>query len=328
MLFNYQLIAIAHSYSAFLNFTFFEFLLKMKVTILGNNSALPAYGRHPTSQMVSVYGELILLDCGEATQIQMQRFGLKWRSMHHIFISHLHGDHYFGLPGLINSMSLLGRVAPLHLYAPAGLEVIINEILKVADTILSYPLHFHPLPAGTAVLEDNDTFSVTCFEVNHRIQCHGFLIERKTKGRKILPDKCREYEIPAAYFDKLKQGANYERKDGMLVKNEWVTEDGPSSKKYAYCADTIFTDSFIDVIKGADTIYHECTYLDKDKEKATVRFHSTAAQAAEIAKQAGAKQLLLGHFSSKYKELEPFQEEASIIFPNVLVTMEGTAYEI
>jgi len=300
----------------------------MKVTILGNNSALPAFGRHPTAQVVSVYGELILLDCGECTQIQMQRYGFKWRHMQHIFISHMHGDHYFGLPGLINSMSLLGRTAELHLYGPKELMPILQSILDVADTVLSYPFHFHPLPDGSEVLVDTNSFKVTCFPVNHRIFCHGFLVERKTKGRKLLPDKCREYEIPAIFYDRLKQGEDYETKTGDIIKNEWVTEDGPSPKKYAYCADTIFTDSFIDIIQGADTVYHECTYLEADVEKATARFHSTATQAAQIAKMANARQLLLGHFSSKYRDLEPFRAEASAVFPNVIVTTEGTAYEI
>lgn len=300
----------------------------MNVTILGNNSALPAFGRHPTAQAVSVYGEMLLIDCGEGTQIQMQRYGLRWRSVHHIFISHLHGDHYFGLPGLINSMSLLGRTAPLHLYAPAALKPIVDAILEVADTVLSYPFYFHALPEGVHLLVDDPSFSVTCFPVEHRIQCHGFLVERKTRGRKIVPGKCAEFSIPAAFYEQLKQGKDYERKDGTIVKNEWVTENGPAVKRYAYCADTVFTDSFLPVIQGADTIYHECTYLEADAPKAAARFHSTAKQAAEIAKRAGAKQLLLGHFSSKYKELEAFREEASEIFPNVLVSIEGTSYEI
>jgi ribonuclease Z len=300
----------------------------MKVTILGNNSALPAYGRHPSAQAVSIYGEIILLDCGEGTQIQMQRFGQKWRKMQHIFISHMHGDHYFGVPGLINSMSLLGRVQPLHLYAPASLEGIINQIQSLADTVLSYPFHFHPLPEGAAVLVDNEDFSVSCFPVEHRIPCHGFVIERKTKGRKLLIDKCREYEIPAYFYDRLKQGEDYERKDGDIVKNEWVTIEGPSPRRYAYCADTIYTESFLPYIQGVDTVYHECTYLEADVEKATARYHSTAKQAAQIAKAAGAKQLLLGHYSSKYRELEPFREEATAIFPNVQTTIEGMAYEI
>jgi len=300
----------------------------MKVTILGNNSALPAFGRHPTAQAVSVYGEVLLIDCGEGTQSQMQRFGLRWRSMHHIFISHMHGDHYFGLPGLINSMSLLGRTAPLHLYAPAELKPILDAILNVAETILTYPFYFHALPEGVALLVDDPSFSVTCFPVNHRIQCHGFLVERKTRGRKLLPDKCREYDIPANFYEGLKHGQDYTQPDGTIVKNELVTEDGPSVKKYAYCADTLFTDSFLEIVQGADTIYHECTYLDADREKAIKRFHSTAAQAAELAKMANAKQLLLGHFSSKYKDLEPFREEAIAIFPNTLVSIEGTVYEV
>lgn len=300
----------------------------MKVTILGNNSALPAFGRHPTSQIISVYGEDILLDCGEATQIQMQRYGFRWRKMHHIFISHLHGDHYFGLPGLINSMSLLGRTEPLHLYAPANLKKIIDDILLVADTVLAYPLHFHALPEGSALLVDTKLFSVQCFPVNHRIACHGFLIERKTKGRKLLPDKCSEYEIPAYYYDKIKQGEDYIRKDGTVVQNKWVTEDGPSPKRYAYCADTLYHEDIIQYIRGADTIYHECTYLHADAAKATSRFHSTALEAARIAYLAGVKQLLLGHYSSKYREVQLFQEEAATIFPNVQATIEGAAYEI
>jgi ribonuclease Z len=300
----------------------------LKITILGNNSALPAFGRHPTAQTVSVYGEVLLIDCGEGTQTQMQRFGLRWRSVHHIFISHLHGDHYFGLPGLINSMSLLGRVAPLHLYAPEGLKAIIDSILLVADTVLSYQLYFHPLPEGSAMLVDDPLFSVTCFPVEHRIQCHGFLVERKTRGRKLLPDKCRDYGIPASFYEQLKQGLDYQAEDGDIIKNELVTEDGPSIKRYAYCADTLFTESFLHVIKGVDTIYHECTYLEADAAKAAMRHHSTAAQAAQMATLANAKQLLLGHFSSKYKDLDPFREEASAIFPNSLVTIEGTAYEV
>jgi len=193
---------------------------------------------------------------------------------------------------------------------------------------LSYPFYFHPLPVGTELLVDDPSFKVTCFPVEHRIQCHGFLIERKTRGRKLLPDKCNEYGIPAAYYEYLKQGEDYERKDGLLVKNEWVTEDGPAVKRYAYCADTLFTDIFLTLIQGVDTIYHECTYLERDAAKAAARYHSTAAQAAQLAKMANAKQLLIGHFSSKYKELEPFQEEASAIFPNVFVSIEGTSYEI
>ncbi len=300
----------------------------MKVTILGNNSALPAFGRNPTAQVVSVYGEYLLLDCGEGTQVQMQKFGMKWRKLNHIFISHMHGDHYYGLFGLINSMSLLGRTAPLHLFGPAALEPLLMKTLELADTELCYPFFFHALPEGSERLVDTDTFSVTCFAVEHRIACHGFLIESKTRGRKLLPEKCRELEVPRYYYDKLKAGADYERKDGTVIKNEEVTAEGPLPKKYAYCADTLYTDSFLPYIKGADVIYHESTYLHDDAEKAKMRFHSTALQAAELAKKADAKLLLLGHYSSKYRELAPFREEAMTVFPNTMVTIEGTTYDV
>jgi ribonuclease Z len=300
----------------------------MKVIILGNNSALPAFGRHPTAQVVTVAGMLLLLDCGEGAQVQLQRYGLKWRNLNHIYISHLHGDHYFGLPGLINSMSLLGRTSSLFLYGPPNLMVILQAIFDAADTKLSYPIHFHALSDGVELITDNEYFTVTSFNVIHRIACHGFLVKGKTRGRKLLPDKCMEYEIPAAYYEKLKQGQDYERKDGLLVKNEWVTMDGPAPKTYAYCADTLFTDTFLPVIQGADTIYHECTYLEKDRDKATARYHSTASQAATIALMANAKQLLLGHFSSKYRDLEPFKEEAAVIFKNVHIAEEGKEFDV
>lgn len=300
----------------------------MRITILGNNSALPAYGRHPTAQAVEVNGETLLIDCGESTQIQMQRYDVKWRKIHHIFISHLHGDHYFGLPGFINSMSLLGRTAPLHLYAPKELKPILDAILEAADTILSYELYFHPLPDGAAVLVDNKLFRVITFPTEHRIACHGFKVVQKTKGRKLHPEKCREYEVPTYFFNRLKAGEDYERKDGFVVKNEWVTENAPKEKSYAYCADTIYTESFLGYIKNVDLLYHECTYLEESIEKAKDRFHSTARQAAMIAEKANAGRLLLGHYSSKYRDLEMFRQEAETFFPNVVASVEGKMYEV
>jgi ribonuclease Z len=300
----------------------------MKVTILGNNSALPAYGRHPTCQIVWINDEPVMLDCGEAAQIQMQRYGVRWRNLNHICISHMHGDHYFGLPGFINSMSLLGRTNPLYLYAPASLEGILQQIMQVADTELSYPLHFHALQEGSELLLDNDVMSIQSFPVEHRIQTHGFMLTRKSGGRKLLPDKCKEYGIPSSYYSQLRKGADYETKEGVIVVNLQVTEEGRPIKKYAYCADTLYTESILPYVQGVDTLYHESTYLDNDREKAMSRYHSTTAQAADIANKAGVKQLLLGHFSSKYKDLAAFKEEAVKTFFNVHVTEEGKTYEI
>lgn len=300
----------------------------MKVTILGNNSALPAYGRNPTAQVVSLYGADILIDCGEGTQIKMQQYGIRWRHMEHIFISHLHGDHYFGIFGLLTSMSLLGRTAALHLYAPAALEAIIKSTLDVANNVLCYPLFFHPLPEGPSLLVDHKLFTAHCFPVEHRIPCHGFLITRKTRGRKLLPDKAAEAGIPSYFYDRLKAGEDYMDKTGRVIPNEYVTEDGPSPKRYAFCADTRYTESFLEHIRGVDLLYHESTYLGDNTERAWDRYHSTAAQAAEIAKKAGVGQLLLGHYSSKYRDISAFVNEASEIFPNVMASEEGVAYEL
>ena len=300
----------------------------MKITILGNNSALPAHNRYPTCQIVNIDECYIMVDCGEAAQVLLKKHSISWNKIRHIFISHLHGDHYFGLPGLLNSMSLLGRTESLYLYAPAPLQQMIQQILDVADTVLSYPLHFVPLPEGAAILADNTVFSLQCFPVEHRIFCQGLLVTEKSKGRKLLAERCRYYEIPAAYYKQLKAGADYERKDGLIIKNDWVTEPGKQDKKYAYCADTLYTESFLKYVMNVDLMYHESTYLEIDKERAANRFHSTAQQAAHLAVKAGAHQLVLGHYSSKYKSTEEFEVEARTIFLQSFASKEGDVFEL
>lgn len=300
----------------------------MKLTILGNNSALPAYDRYPTCQVVTIDGTMILVDCGEAAQVLLRKHGIGWHKIRYIFISHLHGDHYFGLPGLLNSMSLLGRTDPLYLYGPKQLQEIIQQILEVADTQLSYPLHFTSLPEQAATLADTSMFSLRCFPVEHRIFCQGLLVTEKSKGRKLLPERCSYYQIPAAYYKKLKAGQDYEKKDGTLIKNEWVTDAGKPDRTYAYCADTRYTDSFLPYIQGADLVYHESTYLEADAGRAAARFHSTARQAAATALKAGAGKLVLGHYSSKYKSVDEFEEEAKSVFPNSVASREGDVYEL
>lgn len=300
----------------------------MKITILGNNSALPAHNRYPTCQIVNIDECYIMIDCGEAAQVLLKKHGISWNKIRHIFISHLHGDHYFGLPGILNSMSLLGRSEALYLYAPAPLQQMLQQILDVASTVLSYPLHFISLPEGAAVLADNSVFSLQCFPVEHRIFCQGLLVTEKSKGRKLLAERCRYYEIPAAYCKQLKAGADYERKDGLIVKNEWVTELGKHSKSYAYCADTLYTESFLKYIMNVDLMYHESTYLEIDKDRAAGRFHSTAKQAAHLAVKANVRQLILGHYSSKYKTTEEFEEEARTVFLQSFASKEGDTFEL
>jgi len=303
--------------------------MNIKLTILGNNSAIPGNDRHPTAQIIDIHDQQFLADCGEGTQIQMQRYGIRRKRINYIFISHLHGDHYFGLIGLLTSMGLMGRVNPLYLFGPPALKDIIDIHLAVANTVLPFEIVFRSLKENEAeVLVDTPHFKVQSFPTEHRIPCHGFLFTAKNNGRKIIPEKCREYEIPSAFYRHLKEGEDYIRKDGFEVKNEWVTEPGPKEKKYAYCADTIFTFSFLDHIKDADAIYHESTYLHELKDRAAERFHTTAQQAAELALKANAGRLFLGHFSSKYLDLAPFHEEASKVFANVEVTTEGMSYDI
>ena len=300
----------------------------MKITILGNNSALPAYGRYPTCQGVEVEGKLILVDCGEAAQILLKKHHISWRRIEHIFISHLHGDHYFGLAPLLNSMSLLGRTNPLHLYAPKELEPMLQQIMEVADSTFSYPLHFKALPAEPSTLFTCSQFTLTNFPVEHRIFCQGLRIVQHSKGRKIIPEACQHYHIPQAFYKKLQAGEDYENKEGELIKNEWLTAEGKPEKRYVYCADTLYTESFLSEIQNVDLMYHESTYLSEDENKATARYHSTAAQAATLAQKAQVGQLILGHYSSRYKDIEPFEKEAQLIFQQTTASKEGDVFTI
>lgn len=299
----------------------------ISVTILGNNSALPAHGRHPSAQIVEIKDQLYLVDCGEGTQIQMQKYGIGWRRINNIFISHLHGDHYFGLIGLLTTMNLLGRTNSLHLFAPAALLPIIESQIEAGRGYLQYELIFTALQENKATdLIDNEAVLVSSFPVEHRIPCHGFSFTAKNTGRKINPALCAAAGIPTYYYPKLKQGHDYQHKDGSISYNEDLTLPGKKEVTYAYCADTLFTDSYLPYINQAHTIYHESTYLSDNEEKAFERFHSTAAQAGQIARLANVSQLLIGHFSSRYNDLEPFLEEAKLFFDNTHIAEAGLKF--
>lgn len=297
------------------------------VTILGNNSALPAYDRHPSAQIVTIYDQLLLIDCGEGTQMQLSRYKIRKGKLNHIFISHLHGDHYFGLIGLISSMALLNREQPLHLFAPPGLEEIISLQLKVASTTLPYELIFHPLNEEGVIL-DTPKFSVETFHTQHRIPCWGFLIKEKKHPRKLDKEKAIGLNIPAAYYASLKMGYDYTAKDGSVVYNDQVTLPNLPAKSYAYCADTVFDERLIEIAKDVTMIYHEATYLNGMEERAAARFHSTTSQAATIALHANAGGLLLGHFSSKFEELHDYLKEALEVFPKTQLAIEGVTFRI
>ncbi|MFN5423699.1 MAG: ribonuclease Z [bacterium] len=265
------------------------------VTILGNNSALSMHGRHQTAQVVTIDNHLFLVDCGESTQIQMQRYKIRKSKIDHIFISHLHGDHYYGLPGLLNTYGLTNRVDPLHLYAVPELKEIIELQLRVSDSAFGFEFIFHPI-TETAVLLELPGVTVSCFPVSHRIPCWGFLFRSAEKSERVKDDKTVRASLP--------------------------------SMSYAFCADTKYDESIIPAINNADLIYHESTYLDDQTEKASARFHCTSSQAAMIAKKSGGKRLLLGHFSSKYEDISAFEIEARNTFMNTEVSREGVTYLI
>ncbi|MEO5564769.1 MAG: ribonuclease Z [Chitinophagaceae bacterium] len=299
----------------------------LAVTILGNNSAVPAFDRHPTSQVVTLDGQNFLVDCGEGTQIQMINYKIRRGKISHIFISHLHGDHYYGLIGLINSFSLLNHQQELHVFGPTPLQEIIEIQLKVADTKLCYPLHFHTI-SGEAILVDNEKVEIKCFPTQHRIECYGFSFREKKKPRKLIIDSIKENSIPLHFYENLRMGEDFVTSAGEVIRNEWLTEQAPKGGTYAYCADTRYTESIIPHIKDADMIYHESTYLDSLRDRAEERFHSTTKQAALIAQKAGVKKLLLGHFSSKYDTLEEFETEAKEVFENTELALEGVTYKV
>lgn len=299
----------------------------LAVTILGNNSALPAYDRHPTSQVVTLEDQLFLVDCGEGTQMQLARYKIRRSRINHIFISHLHGDHYFGLIGLLTSMGLMNREHELFLYAPPPLEELINWQLRIASTTLPFKIQFTPLTAE-GVIAQGPRFKVEAFKVFHRIECWGFKFEQVKAPRKVNPLRAREHKIPEHFFDHLKRGEDYKYDDGTIVKNESVTDPAPKPLSYAFAADTAFNLEVANKVKQVDLLYHESTYLKDLEERAIARFHCTSTQAAVIAQNANAGRLLLGHFSSKYEKLDLFLEEAKEIFPNTELALEGVTYRV
>lgn len=296
------------------------------VTILGNNSALPMHDRHPTSQVVYAQEQLFLVDCGEGTQLQMTRYKIRRNKIKHIFISHLHGDHYFGLAGLLSSYGLNGRTEDLWLYAPAPLQQILELQFSAAETILPFPLHFVALPKGDNILLQDKRITVSCFEVSHRVPCWGFLFKENEKLLKLNGEKLREYAIPSSFYKQLKEGKDYITKEGDLIKNEWVTEKPAPPLSYAYCADTSYMEAIADKVQGVTVMYHEATYLSDAEHKASDRGHSTTVQAAQIAVKANTKRLLIGHFSSRYEVLDAFLEESLPVFKNTSLAIEGVTY--
>ena len=303
--------------------------MKFEVTILGSSSATPIYNRNPTSQALNVNERLYLIDCGEGTQQQMLRFDIKPSRIDHIFISHLHGDHYLGLVGLLSSMHLNGRKKELKLFGPEHLLEIINLQFKYSETTLQYPIEFTITNADRAeVIVDNEDVTVETIPLDHRIACTGFLFREKKRLRKLLKDKLEELQVPVQYYTALKKGKDYIAEDGTVYKNDILTIDSEQPKAYAYCSDTIFNPQYFQQINQVNLLYHEATFLNNMLDRAGETFHTTALQAAQIAEQIQAKKLLIGHFSARYKNLDELLDEAKSVFPATELAIEGRTFII
>tara|TARA_B100000214_G_scaffold243909_1_gene178834 strand:+ start:6409 stop:7329 length:921 start_codon:yes stop_codon:yes gene_type:complete len=298
--------------------------MSFKLTILGCSSAIPSINRNPTAQLLNVNERFFLIDCGEGTQIQLRKYNLSFQRVNHIFISHLHGDHYFGLIGLINSMHLLGRNKELHIYAHKELKNIIDLQLNASDTELNFPLFCHPLPENEEkiILED-DNIMVYNLNLDHSIKCSGFLFEEKKKPRKIINDKIKEYNIPFDKINSLQEGSDWIDSKGDVVYNNVLTVKNSSPYRYAFCSDTRFNTSLIKKIKEVDLLYHEATFMSDLKDRAFKTGHSTTVQAANIAKKGNVKKLLIGHYSQRYKDLSILLEETVNIFSNSYLSYSG-----
>ncbi|MEO8933433.1 MAG: ribonuclease Z [Xanthomarina sp.] len=300
----------------------------MKLTILGCHSATPRVNTNPTSQVLEINNHIFLIDCGEGTQVELRRNKVKFNRIKHVFISHLHGDHYFGLVGLISTFRLLTRETELHIYAPKGLKEVVTLQMKLAGSWTNYQLIFHELTSNESelIFEDHKV-EVYTIPLDHRIYTNGFLFKEKPGERKLDINAALNADIDKVYYNKLKQGADVVNNNGELIKNETVTKDPPKPKSYAFCSDTVYNEKMVDIIKGATVLYHESTFLEKHKELAAPTKHSTAKQAAKIAKLAQVGTLILGHFSTRYDHLKEFKIEAQTLFENVKLAKDGKEFE-
>ncbi len=303
--------------------------MKFEVLILGSSSATPIYGRHPTAQLVNVNEQLYLIDCGEGTQVQLIKYGVRSNRIKHIFISHLHGDHYLGLIGLISSMHLVGRKDELHVYGPPGLTEIVDLHFFHSQTVLRYPLHMHTTQDNvTDVIFENDNLLVSSFPLDHRIACTGFRFDEKQRLPTINREKTEAIGVPGEYLSLIKRGHDYTAPDGTVHRWGDLTIAAPPARSYAYCSDTVRTASYLPFIQQVDLLYHEATFLHEMLDRAVDTYHTTALQAAEVAAEVGAKKLLIGHYSARYKELNPLLQESKTVFAETQLALEGNWYRI
>lgn len=303
--------------------------MDFELFILGSSSATPSKGRYQSAQLLKIHTDYFMIDCGEAAQYQLSRYKLNHSKIGHIFISHLHGDHFFGLVGLLSTMNLYGRKNPIHIFGPPGLDEIIQIQLKYSETILQFPLHYTVLEnEGSEHILDHPLVDVYTIPLEHRIRCNGFLFKEKPKSFKLnkgrLPEGLSLLEIA-----QLKQGIDvYDEEGNAKALVSEICMPALKARSYAYCSDTKVNERYFPYIKGVDLLYHESTFLDELADRAAKTFHTTARQAALVAKEAEAGKLIIGHFSSRYYDTEPFLQEAGSIFERTFLGTEGSSFYV
>ncbi len=300
----------------------------MKLTILGCYSATPRTFTNPTSQVLEINNHIFLIDCGEGTQVELRRNKIKFSRIKHVFISHLHGDHFFGLIGLVSTFRMLGRETPLHIHGPKGIKEVITLQLKLSSSWTDYPLHFHELtnPESEIVFE-NEKVIVKTIPLQHRVYCNGFLFQEKPGDRKLLLNKVNEYSIDKVYYRSIKKGKDITLDDGTVISNTELTDNPKPIKSYAYCSDTKYDEAKIPLINLSTVLYHESTFLESHKHLCAKTGHSSAIEAATIAKKANVGTLILGHYSTRYDDIELFRSEAKTVFDNVEIGDDGKVFE-
>jgi ribonuclease Z len=303
--------------------------MSFELTILGCGSATPTLSRNPTAQHIRIGSSEFLIDCGEGAQLQMLKLRLKINKLKAIFISHLHGDHFFGLPGLLSTMHLMGRRNKLTLFGPPALAGILEQIFAASETELKYPLEFIPTnPDQKELLVDTSTFTIHSFPLNHRIPCTGFLFKEKQRLRNIRRDVIAQLQVPIGQMKAIKAGADYVKENGQIIPNSDLTFPPSPSVSYAFCSDTAPDIRLASFIQGVDWLYHEATFLNELENRAIDTFHSTTIQAANTANQVEAKHLIIGHYSSRYGQIEDLRLEVEALFPNVYTAEDGKIFPI
>ena len=297
---------------------------KFELHILGCGSALPTTRHFATSQVVNLRDKLFMIDCGEGAQMQLRKSRLKFSRLNHIFISHLHGDHCFGLMGLISTFGLLGRTAELHIHSPKGLEELLTPMLNFFCHTLAYKVIFHELDTRqTSVVYEDRSMTVTTIPLQHRIPCCGFLFAEKARPNHIIRDMVDFYKVPVYELNRIKNGSDYVTPEGEVIANTRLTRPSDPPRKYAYCSDTIFRPEIVKQLSGVDLLFHEATFAESELARAKETYHTTAAQAARIALEAGVRQLVIGHFSARYEDESILLKEASAVFPNTILAKEN-----